>query len=176
MKNWKSLLEMFNELNYKNNYLILRNFEMYTKNILLEEHDDIDILCDDREKIIQTMGAEKINESDDIHFLVNIAETNIRVDIRWVGDTYYDEIWERNMLNTRIMYQGSFYVMNDENYYYSILYHEIFHKRELREDYIKRLIPLARKLRIQFDRDNLEETLKKYMKTKEYRQTDYISK
>lgn len=176
MKKWNSLLEMLNELNNKNNYLILRNFELYTSDILLEEHDDIDILCDDRGKIFQAMGAEKISASDEIHVVVNIAGRRVRVDVRCVGDSYYDETWERDMLSTRIMYEGKFYIMNDENYYYSILYHEFFHKRELREDYIERLKLLSQRLGFRYDRRNLKQTLENYLKMKEYQITDYVSK
>lgn len=175
MKKWDSLIEMLSELNEKNNYLVLRNYELYTANKLFDGHDDIDLLCDDRNKIFQTIQAKKIDIRDDIHVVVNITGKNVRVDIRCVGDSYFDTAWEENMLNTRIMYKNSFYVMNDENYFYSILYHEFFHKRKLREDYFQRLLSLSYNLEIEFNERNLKDLLKEYMQKKGYKVTGYIS-
>lgn len=174
MKKWNSLIEMLSELNEKNNYLVLRNYELYTENKLLDGHDDIDLLCDDRDKIIQTMCAEKIDNGDDVHVFVNIADKKVRVDVRCVGDTYYDVLWEENMLHTKIVYKNNFFVMNDENYYFSILYHVFFHKRKLSEDYLQRLLSLSCNLGIEFDKRNLKDSLKEYMQMKGYKVTGYI--
>ena len=36
---------------------------------------------------------------------INIGEVEIRFDIRYVGDNYFDSEWERDVLNRRINYQ-----------------------------------------------------------------------
>src|SRR3989304_4092278 len=53
---------------------------------------------------------------------VAIGGRDVSVDIRFVGDCYYCEQWERDMLSRRVR-AGGFFVANNENLFYSLLYH-----------------------------------------------------
>lgn len=60
------------------------------------------------------------------------------VDIRSVGDGYYCEEWEDAILKQRVPHE-CFYVMNEENHFYSLIYHAIFQKSALSDEYRLRL-------------------------------------
>ena len=51
------------------------------------------------------------------------------LDIRCVGDGYYDKPWEEVMIKNRVKTEG-IYVLCKEDYNYSILYHALLQKRE----------------------------------------------
>ncbi|SCZ76072.1 hypothetical protein [Pseudobutyrivibrio xylanivorans] len=176
IKTWNNLGELFCELNETCEYIVIRNYEGILKNSFDDSHNDIDFLCRDIDKFITISGAKQMKYNDKIHCVINVSGTNIRIDIRSVGDNYYDEKWENEMLTSRILYDELLYTMSPENYYYAILYHEIYHKNELKDDYVTTLIKLSEKLGIEFCKKTIKEDLDRYMKIKGYIETGYRSK
>ncbi|MEY8326721.1 hypothetical protein AALB47_22860 [Lachnospiraceae bacterium 54-11] len=133
---WTSYKEFFDNLN-RQEYLILRNYE----NLLLdiERGDDLDLLCRNKNDFINSIGAVPLQfDGECFNYYVMINEKKILLDIRMVGDGYYDLHWEDEMLKRRIWY-NFFYVMDIMDYKYSLLYHAIIHKRTISEQYLDKL-------------------------------------
>lgn len=159
-------------INENVNYLVLRNFEELENSGFLEGHADIDFLCDDADRMIQVLKAgHRGAESDKTHCKVDIAGRIIPVDIRAVGDGYYDARWERDMLAGRQMYHDQFYILNEEQYFYSLIYHACVQKPRLSEDYRERLRAMGKRIGVSIDNDDFMGILQAYMREKGYRFT-----
>jgi hypothetical protein len=144
---WDSIQHVFEELNKNCTYLILRNYEDIEEGrIMVKGHDDIDLLCMDRDvkKVIEYMHAfPRFKKDNDVFYLIHLQGQNIKVDIRHTGDGYYDRKWQEAMLEKRKLHPLGFYIMDEENYYYSLAYHGLFQKRVFAEDYRTRLAKMA---------------------------------
>ena len=172
MKNWKSLNEFFRILNENTNYLVLRNYEDFEDGLIVVQHPDIDILCSDRDNLLKYACSEsRVNKSDKIHRHILIEGKLVDLDIRHVGDGYYDARWEQKMLGNKILYNGMCYVMDPENYYYSLLYHALIQKKVISNDYKKRLAGMASELDFSIKSPLSISTLESYMKRKGYKYT-----
>lgn len=171
MKVWESLEDVFKELNKKNiNYVVLRNYEMLNKGKLLKYHEDIDFLCNNPKILINTLGAMP---RATINYYIKVKEKNIPIDIRWIGDGYYDKIWQIHMLKNRKLYKNMVYVMNNNDYFYSLLYHALIQKRKIPIDYNKRLINMGKHLNIEFnDIEDYRKSLNLFMKERNYYYTN----
>lgn len=144
MKNWESLNEFFDVLNENTNYLVLRNYEEFSEGDIVSDHPDIDILCADRDEFLEHVCSEsRSSKEDKIHRRIIINSKRVDLDVRHVGDGYYDTRWEQNMLETKRSFNGLCYIMNNENYYYSLLYHALIQKYEISPDYNERLSRMA---------------------------------
>lgn len=175
MTGWKTIEEMFAALhNAKESYIVLRNYEeMDADNFYTSGHADIDFLARDGRRFAQCIHAYPRFTSDDgIHYKVLIADTEVVIDVRSVGDGYYDANWERALLHDRVRLDERFYISDKVNYYYSLVYHAILQKKELSEEYLLRLNDMAENLGIQAktERDHLF-ALEKFMKEKGYSYT-----
>lgn len=125
---WKSLDDLFQGIS-EEEYVVMRNYDFEMQNLIKGE--DIDFLCENRGRLVQKMGAFPIREGENVYnYRVEVAGINIRVDIREIGDGYYDSIWERAMLDMKVGYK-EFYIMDREDYAYSLLYHSLIHKPEM---------------------------------------------
>lgn len=172
MKNWSSLKEFFQALNEKTNYLVLRNYEEFENGDIVSDHPDIDVLCSDRDLFLNVIDSEsRSKKSDKIHRYVRIGDKNIDIDVRHVGDGYYDTQWEKDMLENKIFYNNLCYVMDSENYYYSLLYHALIQKNKIGDDYKKRLKIMANEIDLNITNPLSLRTLELYMKEKEYKYT-----
>ncbi len=171
-RQWKDIWEVFKALNETCNYIILRNYEELEKgNMLMDEHDDIDFLCDDQQNMRELLGAvyRPITGNFD-HFFISVGGEQVKIGIRYVGDLYYDTEWEQAMLAHRVWNQAGFYVMDEENYFYSLLYHALVQKKKLSEDYAGRLQTMgsAFGVHLQSEEDYVR-CLEDYMLEKEYK-------
>lgn len=173
MKNWDDMREAFNAINSKCSYLVMRNWEGFYNDILLEGHNDIDVLCDgvkDSKKMVTLLGAEKRFEIDDgIHYKISYRDCVVDLDIRTVGDGYYDKKWQRNMLKNRQLNPLGFYTMNEEDYFYSLTYHAIYQKDCLTEEYLQRLQNMSLLVkRNDVEQNDFEEALFDFMVASKY--------
>lgn len=130
---WLSLREMFTFLNETISYVILRN-ECELPDSFDPLHDDIDILVKDASDCVGLLNARKIKKSGSLYG-VNVAGHEIKLDIRSIGDGYYDEAWQRKMLATRIQNKKNIFVLSPENRFYALIYHAVFQKRFIAADY-----------------------------------------
>lgn len=169
MNKWKSAEEVFLALNTNYRYIVIRNYEGFYKSIILDNHADIDLLCQkgDKKAIVEFLGAKpRLNKEDGIHYCFKIGKELIPLDLRCTGDGYYDKNWENHMLSFRILDSRGFYCMNTEDYFWSLLYHALYHKGEISEEYKQRLKELKPEVK-----GNLEEALSIYMRKNNYHYT-----
>lgn len=174
MKNWTCMEDAFQQLNSVCKYLVLRNFEGFFDDILVEGHNDIDVLCAskaDRKKMVHILNAiPRINVDNGIHYKFLYKNKEIALDIRTLGDGYYDRTWQKQMLKKRIYNIKGFYTMDDEDYFYSLIYHAIYQKEIFSNDYLERLRKMnpAMEEAIQIDFEN---ALLQYMLDNHYSYT-----
>lgn len=145
MIEYDNIADMFARLNESGvPYVVLRNFDnLLEDSIYMAGHGDIDMLCLDMKQTVDAIKAKPSNPElgeygDGTHFYIVYKSKKVSVDVRSVGDGYYCEAWEKNILATRVQHE-CFYIMNDENHLYSLIYHAIFQKPALSEEYQQRL-------------------------------------
>ena len=137
---WKDANEMFYALNNCVNYTVLRNYECLPEEIYVNEHNDIDILCESEDDCAYILNAKKVfPDLNRVHYVTKVENAEAFFDIRYIGDNYYNKDFENALLKTRIWNDKGFYTVNDEYYFYSLLYHALVHKHQFADDYRQRL-------------------------------------
>ena len=167
---WESLEQLFYVLNGTIQYVVLRNFQKLPEEYEVGIHSDIDILCDNREniqKILNAVPAKKSKKRSRYKVIVN--NDMVYMDFRYIGDNYYDKKWQMEILNTRILNKG-FYIPNNENYEYSLLYHAIVQKKKIASDYKEKFKNIFKTT----DELLLKKYLYDYMNTKKYNFVDCV--
>lgn len=168
-KCWNSLDEFFTCLNESTCYVILRNFESLDRDVLISDHPDIDILCSDRDKLLSiSRSYPRRHIRDLVHRFIIVLNKKIDVDIRCVGDGYYDSTWEKDILRNRIFYNQRFYVPSKIDYFYSLLYHVLIQKNKVSDDYIQKLDKLAYDINVSEKNFMNVTTLQNFMRQKYY--------
>ena len=123
-------------------YLIMRNWEGFYDDILIEGHNDVDVLCANtksRDQIVAAFSAKDIS-GNGFHYSFLYKGFDVTLDTRIVGDGYYDIRWQKEMIANRFKNPLGFYVMTDEDYFYSLAYHAIYQKKDgLSDEYRIRL-------------------------------------
>lgn len=164
---FSSLEHVFYVLNETIPYVVLRNFELLPDEYVTGIHSDIDILCTSRNDIVKILNAKaRYRSRKRACYSVSIGDSYVNFDFRYLGDDYYDKIWEKDILDTRIM-KKNFYTPNDINFRYSLLYHALVQKRKIATDYMKKFNELFNHTDIKKLKNKLDE----YMKIKNY---DYV--
>ena len=153
-------------------YLVLRNYEnLLSPEIYVDGHGDIDLLCADSRLLAEKVDARtyhnKVKEvcDDGVHYYVLIAGKQVSLDLRSVGDGYYCQKWQQEMLNRRVLKDG-FYVMSDQDYLYSLIHHAILQKRSFSNEYRSRLTEMCNRLHIVMKDDSAQsliQLLESYM-------------
>ena len=142
---WNNLYEIFSSIHPSLKYVIMRNYEEFSENnFYMQEHPDIDFLTDQPRKLVKALDARpRFIKDDGIHYIVIIAGKEVIIDIRTVGDGYYDKRWQMNMLQTRRQHPEGYYILSEHNYYYSLVYHAFLQKKVISEEYLYRLNIMA---------------------------------
>jgi hypothetical protein len=142
-KKFNSLRDVFYELNQhpKLKWVITHNFENFV------DGDDIDFLTDDYfyfMRILDTIEKPKggkFNSVSDggtsVRNYIKVGTKDIPIDIRYLGDNFYDKKLQQDMLDTRIKHPNDFYIPNNEIHLYSLIYHAIIHKPKISHTYVK---------------------------------------
>lgn len=140
-KNWDNIKDVFHAMESCGAFLVLRNYEELTDdNYYMNGHADIDCLCEDAKKVRKMLQTKKnIMGRGKNHGFVLIHGQLVKFGFFHIGDGYYDAKWEKQMLETRVKHEGDFFVMNEENYFYSLLYHALLQKRKFSDEYRVRL-------------------------------------
>lgn len=166
---WSSIEELFYALECNLKYVVLRNFENLPGEYTYGEHGDIDLLVDNLELALKVSGAEYVK--NEVHYRILIKGEYVHFDFRHLGDGYYDEKWQSAILSNSLDKNG-FRSPSLEDYFFSLIYHCLIHKSEVKKDYVIRLQEYAKMLNIKlFSPDKMVALLDKYMQEKEYRVT-----
>lgn len=152
-------------------YVVLRNYEkMLEPKMYMDGHGDIDLLCEESNSMARAIGAQSFHHDDGIHYYVKIAGEKVSLDLRSVGDGYYCTPWQQEMLQSRVQENG-IWVMNLENYLYSLIHHAILQKRSLSEEYSLRLKEMSQRQGVRVEtltERSFISILEKYMIEKGY--------
>lgn len=144
------------------NFLVMRNYENMLDDI--NNSGDIDILCESKERFAGQLSANPVQQRvNSYNYYIDIDGCKIPMDIREIGDGYYDKKWEEDMLKHKESFQD-YYIMTREDYVYSLLYHALIHKQSIADKYKEIFLEI-------FKTCNTEELLKKlkrYMKERGY--------
>jgi hypothetical protein len=155
---WSSFDELFHILNLTSNYIVLRNFDNLEEQ-LTTKHPDVDVLTENKNLTKDILNAvQTTNKSYRVQHSVKINNKDINFDIRYVGDNYYDKNWEIELLKTKVKHAKGFYIADNLNLFYSLIYHALIHKKHISEDYIKQFLALSIKLNLNFKVCNLIDT------------------
>jgi cell division protein FtsB len=175
---WNTVSEMFYALNNCANYAILRNYESLPNEIYDNDHNDIDIICDSLEDVAYVLNAKPVFEEEyRVHYKTNVENRIAYFDLRHIGDNYYFEPMERKILQEKVYNEKGFYTLNDENYFYTLMYHALLHKPEFKLDYKEKLIKLnIQKVSLDTTIKEYAQILKKWMIDNEYIVVDPIDK
>lgn len=178
MCHYNTIVDVFDIL-HKNNvsYLVLRNYENLLEPVFyVEGHGDLDLLCADSQEIVRLLNAQTDRKDqfpfkgDGIHYFIYVGNERVSLDLRYIGDDYYCQKWEKDLLKSRIIYCG-FYVMDPESYFYTLIYHSILQKTSFSEEYLSRLSKMAKTLGInisQYSEYGFMKVLESYMRRKGY--------
>src|SRR5690606_15186604 len=173
---WDTYEQMFKLLNVSSNYLVQRGFESLP---FENDEKDIDFLTDNYQRLASLLGAyQQTLKPYKCHVIIN--NEKIDVDIRFIGDKYYDASWQKNMLDAKKINEGV-YVPREDDYFFSLLFHCKVQKKEVKKKYIPILEDLAQKLKFQWfssellnDSKSIGNILKGYFQAQGYYYEDPI--
>ena len=164
VEGWNSLSQLFYVLNNTTKYCVLRNYEILPDSFCSELHGDIDLLVENREEARWIVNATaEFPEEYRVYSKARINNEDVFFDFRYIGDSYYDEQWEKNILANAQLHPKGFYVPSLEDYFYSLLYHAYIQKYEIASDYVERFQYLSKQLNIPYTSDNAMTLLDRYM-------------
>lgn len=128
--------QVFLLLNQCCRYVVLRNYEGLPEEFVVGPHGDIDLLVESVDEIVSLLGAEKESESEHrVRYFIKVAGEEVFFDLRSVGDGYYDDAFATKLIENRRYEPRGFYIPALEEYFYSLLYHALIHKRQVAADY-----------------------------------------
>lgn len=158
-------------------YAVLRNYDnLLEDEIYMDGHGDIDLICEDSRKLASDIGAIdhpghiKNGQGNGTHYIVYIDNVEVSLDLRHVGDGYYCEKWQKDILENRKLHNG-FYVLSDEDHFFTLVYHAIFQKEVFSVEYQERLKKMGDDLEISIQKNTVEfyvSLLEKHMKERGY--------
>ena len=138
---WRNFQEFIDQANKSCNWLVLRNFE-YLPNNFFENDKDVDVLCEDLSMFVETMRLVKCIWGS-AAYETTIDNKVVSFDIRFLGDGYYDKLWQYKMLKDKIYTIEGVPRMNNVDYFYSLIYHAKVQKIAVKEVYRERIQYLA---------------------------------
>lgn len=147
---WASYSEMFNVLNWTCDYLVLRNFESLPAENL---DKDIDFLTDDYQALASIVNLSQKNHSPFKGYIL-LSNQRLDIDIRFVGDEYYNTKWQIDLLMRKVKY-NSIFVPRIDDYFFSLFYHCKIHKRYLKHRYYDILEGLAVTMKLDWFKKSL---------------------
>ncbi|MGB0879644.1 MAG: hypothetical protein ACPGTO_03670 [Polaribacter sp.] len=157
-KGWDNFFQLFSILNECLDYVVLRNFNNIEKQ-LNSLHPDIDLLVNDKNLAARILnGKTTFSNKNRVQYLVKVCGKNINFDLRSISDNYYCEKWQRKILLGKRNFNG-FFIPSKQDYFYSLLYHALIHKRSLSIDYTNQLIILSKDIGLNLSKKDLIESL-----------------
>jgi hypothetical protein len=131
---WPSFEECFKSVNLTNNWVVLRNSEYLPDNFFGNDKD-VDLLCENLEKFVKSINARKRHDGISSYFVI-INKVDVEFDIRYLGDDYYDKNWQISLLKNKIVSSQSVPELKDDIALYSVLYHALIHKQQIKPKYL----------------------------------------
>lgn len=159
---WESLKQFFDFLNRTIDYVVLRNFEELPHKFKTGFDGDIDILAEDKNEIELLTNAKKISsENSGRRFRIIVNNEKVHLDLRYVGDGYLNNKWEKEILKHRKI-NNEIFVPDEKNFFYALLYHYLINKKSISEEQREKLLKNAENvnIKIKFDKDFNKESVR----------------
>ena len=171
---WNTVKEMFYALNNCLNYAVLRNHESLPNEIYENDHNDIDIICESLEDAAYVLNATPVfEEKYRVHYKTQVEGRIAYFDLRHIGDNYYYEKLEKDILKHRVFNEKGFYILSKDDYFYTLLYHALIHKPVFKEDYKQKLMNMGvENVNMETSIEEYSKILKNWMKKNEYIMVD----
>lgn len=150
---WVDFKQFIEIANMTTNWLVLRNFE-YLPYDFFENDKDVDMLCSDINLFTKTMNLTKWSWGI-AAYQTSVAGKNIPFDVRYIGDDYYDKLWEYDMLKNKQFTKDNVPRMNNINYFFSLIYHSKIQKTNIKSIYVSRILQLSEKINFTHYEKNL---------------------
>lgn len=139
-KKWNNLSELFYVLNDTIDYAVLRNHEELPESFATGEHSDIDIIVKNITDAVLMLNAKPVfKQKSRVRYSITVGDAVVFLDLRQIGDDYYCAKWQRYLLENRVMTAKNIYTLDNESYFYTLVYHAFLHKRSIAADYYKKL-------------------------------------
>lgn len=137
----EDLRQFFNYLNDVNfEYVVLRNWEGLPYSVELGQHSDLDLLVYDYSHFFEVIGEAKPEfDLPRVRTKLPIDDTYIFMDVRYVGDNYYPEDFQRAILDSREWNSRGFFTPNPLHHRIALAYHAVHHKGHIAPEYKKYL-------------------------------------
>ena len=134
---WSSLDEIRNALSTNKEHVILRgNFD----DDFISGKDDIDILTSSPLSLIYLLNLNKGSKLfSRSRYYTYVSNNKVYFDISDLGDGSFDVEWQKNMLLTKENVNNEFRLDNEQKYY-SEIYHRVLHKNLSDENYKLKLL------------------------------------
>jgi hypothetical protein len=166
---WSSWNQVFEVLNFTNNYVSL-DYE----NLLVNNHNEgIAILTDNYQSVASTLAVTQLSK-DGYKGTIQVENRQVPIDIRFIGDKYFDTSWQKDMLMYKVFKNGAF-VLRSDMYFFSLLFYCKVHHNEIKPIQIKALNNIAQRLgftwydnKLLFNDEAIAEILNGYFKTYNY--------
>lgn len=132
---WESIEQLFYVLNNTIDYVILRGTDGLKAHAFSDSHRDCDLLVSNVTNAQYIINGTTLKGPQRPHEAVTINGYTYYIDL-WGWDRYYFDIhWCKEMLDTKKESNG-YYILDDTNNFYSLLYHCLITKNRFTEDYI----------------------------------------
>lgn len=139
---WGSTEQLFYVLNNTINYVILRGADGLKRHEFCNSHRDCDLLVDNVANAQLIINGTTYDGSKRPHEAVTINNYTYYLDLWGCKQNYFDIQWCKEMLATK-KEVGGYYILDETNNFYCLLYHCLITKNHFSEDYL----PLLEKYR-----------------------------
>lgn len=136
MQSLKQFFSFMNETSFP--YVVLRNFDNLPYDCVLGEHSDLDLLVYDFDHWRELFPKAKPEfPRPRVRMRVPIDDSYLYCDIRYVGDDYYPEDFEKSILEHREWNPRGFYTPDALHHTIALAYHAVHHKNRIAHEYTR---------------------------------------
>jgi hypothetical protein len=137
---WLSWSQVFEILNISSNYVSLDYENLLSNN----DNGKMIILTDDYQRVASALGLNQFSK-EACKGVIKVDNKEVLIDIRFIGDKYFNTSWQKDMLASKIFKNGVF-ILRSDMHFFSLLFYCKVHQNEVREKHIKALNILAKQL------------------------------
>lgn len=127
MKSLTQFFEFLNGVSFP--YVVLRNWEPLPNSVEFGDHSDLDLLVYDIQHFLEIIpGVKAEYPFPRVRFKMAVGNEYIFMDIRFVGDGYYPEDFQKAILDNREWNDKGFYTPSPLHHRLALAYHVAHHK------------------------------------------------
>ena len=132
---WLSWEELYSSLESNFTYALLRK---PPDEDIFDPSFDLDILTDDFQGFASLANVTQRTDKP-YKGTICVGNRSVKVDLRFIGDDYFPEKWQVEMLRNRVVSEHKLFKLSPIDQYFSILYHGLLHKSGVDPKYYQEL-------------------------------------